>query len=68
MAEHRSVDLQQQIGSDLNLIIRPYTEDAGVIGRMVDLAQCQSISHDGLAARFTVRDDMGGIKQGSVSQ
>jgi hypothetical protein len=51
MAEHGTVLLGEDVVSDLDHQIGPYSEDVAVEGG-VDLAQRQSVGNDGLAQRI----------------
>ena len=68
MLQHRPVDLLQQIRADLDDEIGPDTEDVAVVGGVMDLAEGQAIAHGGNTRLLTVRDDVRGVKERTVSQ
>lgn len=60
--EHRSIDLLEQIVPNLDHIIWPDTKDLGVVRRVVNLAQRQSVPNRCDAAFMPIRDDMRSVQ------
>ena len=63
MLQNGTVFLFQNIGADLNNVIRSYADNKGVVSGMMQLAQRQSIFDRGLSFGHIVWNDMGGIEQ-----
>jgi hypothetical protein len=61
--EHRAVRLAQDIQPKVYHEIRADTEDVAIEGRVVKLAERDSIGHDGLTPRIAVGQDVGGLEQ-----
>jgi len=66
--QHWPVDLAQEVGADLNDLVRSDAEDARVVGGVVDLAQCEAVPHDRDTCFLRVRHDMCGVEQLAVTQ
>jgi hypothetical protein len=65
---HRPVDLVQQVGPDLDHQVGPDAEHVAVVGGVVDLAERQPVPHGGDSCFFTVRNDVGRVKELVMSQ
>jgi len=66
--QHRPVDLLQQVCPDLDDEVGSYPENMAVVGRVMDLAESQAVTYGGDSRFLTIRDDMGSVKQYTVSQ
>jgi len=66
--EHWTVHLPQQRAVDADLEPRSDAEEIPVEGRMVNLAQGQSIRNDRIATKLCVTDDVRSIEQFGMSQ
>jgi len=60
--EHGAVLLFQDIVSDLDDIVRPYPDHETVKGRVVQLAEGNAVTHNGIAVGFPILDDVRRVK------
>ncbi len=63
MSEGQRGFLFQNIGADLDNVIRGYADDKSIVSGMMQLAQRQSILDRGLSFGHIVWNDMSGIEQ-----
>src|SRR2546425_13373608 len=66
--EQRPVFLVEDVLADLDHEIRKDSQNVGVKGRVVELAQGQAVRHPGLTFRVPVRKNVGGVEQLGVAQ
>ncbi len=59
VSQHGTVDLVQNVLAHLDPVVQPDTDDAGVVGRVVDLEHGEAVRDDRLAA-LGVRLDVRG--------
>jgi hypothetical protein len=62
VSQHRSVDLLEDVRTDLDLQVGPDAEDVPVERCMVDLAERESVGDDRLTSGVAIRQDVGGIE------
>jgi hypothetical protein len=62
VSQHGAVDFSENILPDLNDQVRPDSEDMGVKGGMMNLAQRQSIHHGSDTAFMAICHDVGGVQ------
>ena len=62
-----TIQLVHDIGSHAYSVVRIYAEDVSVVGRMVEFAHSDPVSHDGLAA-LRVSQHMSRVKQSYVTE
>ena len=62
VSQHRSVDLLEDVRTDLDLQVGPDAEDVPVERRMVDLAERESVGDDRLTSGVAIRQDVGGVE------
>ena len=58
----------QYIFADLDNVIRGYADDKGIVSRMMQLTQRQSIFNCGFSFGNIVRNDVGGVEQFAMFQ
>ena len=69
ISQHWTVALREDIRSDFCDVVGANPENVRVECRVMNLAECQSIRHDWLAADFgAIWDDMGSIEQLHMAQ
>jgi hypothetical protein len=61
--QHRTVYLVEHVQPDLDLIVRPDSENVRVEGRVVKFAQRQPIRNDGMSLRGPVWQDVRGFEK-----
>jgi len=66
--EHRTVDLFQNVAPDFDDVVGSHAEDARVEGRVVQLAEGESVGNDRLAARVSIGKDVRGFEELTVTQ
>ncbi len=64
----RPIGLLQNVGPDLNNVVRPHSQEEPIEGRVVQSAQRDPILYDRLTLRLGVRDYMRGVEQFTVPQ
>ena len=68
VSEHGAVDLGEDVAPDLDLEVRPDSQDVAVEGGVVDLAEGQSVGHFRDAQCFAVTDDVRRVEELAVLQ
>jgi len=68
MGKHRPVILLEYVPAHIHHIVRPDPDEEVVECGVMELAQGNAVLNHGIAIRFTVRDDVGGIEELSVPQ
>ena len=68
VAQHRAVDLSQQVRTNLNLRMRSDPKDPSVERRMMDFAQRQTVANHRFPAFDAIRNDMGGVQQFAMTK
>ena len=66
--EHRTVDLVENVRAHLDMEVGADAQDVPVERGMVDLAECETVGHDRLAAGMAVRQDVRGVEELRVLQ
>ena len=68
MNQHRSVDLRQDVGSDLDDVIRGDAQNVRVERAMMERAQRNTVRHDRLSLRMAIGQDVCRLQQLLVLQ
>jgi hypothetical protein len=67
VAQHRPVDLGEDVVAHLDNSVGSDAEDVGVVGGVADFAHGLSVWHQGIAVWVVVGQDVCGVEQGWVA-
>jgi hypothetical protein len=63
MLQHGAIHLEKDVLANMDMGIRINADNIRVVGRVVDLAETNSIAHERISFRVAIRKDVGRIKQ-----
>jgi hypothetical protein len=66
--QHRAVDLPQEVRPDLDDEVGAHAEHMAIVCSVMNFAESQTVTHGCNSCLLTVRDDVRGVKQRTVSQ